>query len=143
MKAVLLALALLAPRASAEPTLTVESRAVQRGEILLVVAQGGSERKAPTAEFQGRALEFFPAASTGTWLAFIGLDLDAPTGPSDLKATLRDSYGRAVRKSLTLDVAPGHFKTVRLKVARKFVTPEKSDAERADNEAAQVHDLYA
>ena len=141
MNALLLALALCAP-ASAEPTLTVQSRAVSRGELLLVVVEGQAAKKAPTGEFLGRALEFFPAASTGTWLAFIGLDLDAPTGPATLQAALRDASGRAVSKAVTLDVSPGSFPIQRLDVPQKFVTPEKSDTERAESEAVKVHELY-
>jgi murein DD-endopeptidase MepM/ murein hydrolase activator NlpD len=138
----LLALALCGP-ASAEPTLAIQSRAVQRGEVLLVIVEGEAAKKPPTAEFQGKALEFFPAASTGTWLAFIGLDLDAPTGPAPLKAVLHDPSGRAVSRTETLDVGPGKFPVQELTVAQKFVTPAKSDAERAEGEALKVHELYA
>ncbi|MFI5361575.1 MAG: M23 family metallopeptidase [Elusimicrobiota bacterium] len=143
MNSLLLAAALLAPGAFAEPSLIVQSRAVSRGELLLVVVEGEGAKKAPAAEFQGRALEFFPAASTDTWLAFIGLDLDASTGPATLSATLRDASGRAVRKTQVLYVGPGNFPTQELKVAQKFVTPSKNDAERAEGEAVQVHELYA
>jgi murein DD-endopeptidase MepM/ murein hydrolase activator NlpD len=138
----LLTLALPAPRASAEPTLTVQSRAVQRGEILLVVVEGADKKTPPTAEFSGRALEFFPAASTGTWLAFVGLDLDAPTGPATLQAVLHDSAGRATRKALAVDVLPGRFPIEELKVQQKYVTPEKSDTERAEGEAVKLRRLF-
>lgn len=142
MRRLLLALALAAP-AAAEPTLSVRSRAVTRGEMLLVVVEGAGAKKAPTAEFRGRALDFFPAASTGTWLAFIGLDLEASTGPATLKAVIEDSKGRAVRKSETLDVGAGSFPIEELKVAQKFVTPAKSDADRAESEAVKLHRLFA
>jgi len=144
MNALLLALALLPSAASAasEPTLTVRSRAVSRGEVLLVVVEGEHAQKPPTAEFQGRALVFFPAASTGTWLAFVGLDLEAPTGPAVLKAALYDSSGRAVRKSEPLTVGAGNFPIEELKVEQKFVTPAKSDAERAEGESVKLHRLF-
>ena len=142
MNAFLLALAFCAP-ASAEPTLAVQSRAVQRGEMLLVIVEGEAAKKPPTAQFLGKPLEFFPAASTGTWLAFIGLDLDAPTGPAPLKAALHDLSGKTVLKTETLDVGPGKFPIEELKVEQKFVTPAKSDAERAEGEAKKVHELYA
>ncbi|MFI5346634.1 MAG: M23 family metallopeptidase [Elusimicrobiota bacterium] len=142
MTPLLLALALLAPRASAAPTVAVQSRAVQRGEILLVVVEGENRKKPPTAEFRGRALTFFPAASTGTWLAFAGLDLDASTGPAVLKAVLTDGAGRAVRKTETLTVEAGRFPIEELKVAQKFVTPAKTDAERAEGESVKLHRLF-
>lgn len=142
MNALLLALTLSAARAAAEPTLAVQSRAVARGEVLMVVVEGESPKRPPTAEFRGRALEFFPAASTGTWLAFVGLDLDAPTGPAPLKAVLRGASGRAERKELTIDVGAGKFPVEELKVAQKFVTPAKTDAERAEGEAVKLHHLF-
>ena len=139
----LLALAFLAPRASATgPTLAVQSRAVQRGEILLVVVEGENLKKPPTAEFRGRALAFYPAASTGTWLAFLGLDLEASTGPAVLTAALSDAAGRTVRKTETLTVEAGHFPIEELKVAQKFVTPAKTDAERAEGESVKLHRLF-
>lgn len=144
MTALLLALALAAPAAASAPppTLRVQSRAVQRGEVLLVVVEGENPKRPPTAAFRGKPLEFFPAASTGTWLAFIGLDLDAPTGPSPLTAVLRGRTGRAVRESRTLEVLPGKFPVEELKVSQKFVTPSKSDSERAEGEAAKLHRLF-
>jgi murein DD-endopeptidase MepM/ murein hydrolase activator NlpD len=143
MIALLLALALAARPAAAEPALSIQSRAVQRGEMLLVIVDGEAAKKPPTGVFLGRALEFFPAASTGTWLAFIGLDLDAPTGAATLQAELHDVNGRAVRKAETLTVGPGNFPIEELKVEQKFVTPAKTDAERAESESKKVHELYA
>jgi murein DD-endopeptidase MepM/ murein hydrolase activator NlpD len=144
VRALLLALALLVPRAraAAGPSLTVQSRAVQRGEIVLVVAENNSKSVPPEAEFQGRALEFFPAASTGTWLAFIGLDLDASTGPAALSAVLHDAAGRASRTAQTLNVGAGAFPTVELKVEQKYVTPAKDDTDRAEGEAVKLHRLF-
>jgi murein DD-endopeptidase MepM/ murein hydrolase activator NlpD len=142
MRSLLAALILLAAPAAAEPTLAVQSRAVTRGEVLLVVVENANAKKPPTAEFQGRALVFFSAASTGTWLAFAGLDLDAPTGPAELKAVLYDAAGRAVRKTETLTVGAGNFPVEELKVDQKFVTPAKTEAERAEGEAVKLHRLF-
>ncbi len=47
-----------------------------------------------------------------------------------------------MRKAETLDVAPGVFPIEELKVEQKFVTPAKTDAERAEGEAVKVHELY-
>jgi murein DD-endopeptidase MepM/ murein hydrolase activator NlpD len=138
-----LALALLAaPASAAGPTLAVQSRAVQRGEILLVVVEGQNLKTTPTAKFRGHDLTFFPAPSTGTWLSFIGLDLDASTGPAVLTAVLSDAAGRAVKKSETLTVEAGHFPVEELKVQQKFVTPAKTDAERAEGESVKLHRLF-
>lgn len=137
------AVLLAAGRARAgEPALSIQARAVQRGEVLLVVVEGENARKQPAGEFEGKALDFVPAASTGTWLAFAGLDLDSKTGPQTLQAVLHDSAGRVVRKTETVDVQPGKFPTEELTVEQKYVTPAKSDDERIENEANQLHKLF-
>lgn len=126
--------AALAASAAAAPVLTVQARAVRRGEVLLVVVEGADPRKAPAGELQGRALTFFPAASTGTWLALAGVDLEASTGPALL---------RAAGVERALDIAAGEFPEQRLEVEPRYVTPSKSDAERAENEAALLRRLFA
>ncbi|MBI3566155.1 MAG: M23 family metallopeptidase [Elusimicrobia bacterium] len=137
-----LALSLLCASASAEPSLSVQARAVSRGEVALVIVEGADRRRPPEASFRGRALDFFPAASTGTWLAFLPLDLDAPVGESVLAATLRDAKGRPVRKTETLTVGAGAFPVEELKVEQKYVTPAKSDDERIESESAQLKQIW-
>lgn len=142
MRSLLAALVLSCARASAEPTLSVQSRAVQRGEVLLIVIEGNNARKAPTAKFRGRDVDLFPAASTGTWLGFVGLDLEAPVGAAALDAVLRDKAGRPVRKTETLTVTAGSFPVEELKVEQKFVTPAKTDDERIESEASQLKMIW-
>lgn len=143
MRAALSALCLLAVAASAEPTLSVQSRAVQRGEVLLVIVEGNDAKKPPAGDFGGRPLEFFPAASTGTWLAFVGLDLDVATGPAVLQGVMHDPAGRTVRKTETLTVAAGVFPVEELKVEQKYVTPAKTDSERIESESVKLKHLWA
>jgi murein DD-endopeptidase MepM/ murein hydrolase activator NlpD len=124
------------------PTLTIVSRAVQRGELLLIAVEDNSAKLPPTARLRGRALEFFPAASTGTWLSFVGVDLDDSTGPAKLSAVLRDARGRPHAQVEELTIGAGTFPTEELKVAQKYVTPQKTDGERAEAEAATLHELF-
>ena len=135
------------PRARAaagpDPTLALEARAVKPGEIVLVTVAGNDAKTPPSATVAGRALDFFPGPSTGTWLAFIGLDLDYSTGPAALEATLRAPGGRTVRSSETLHVADAGFPVVELVVDQKFVTPDKNDSERAEAEGARLHKLFS
>ena len=132
---------LLVSAANAAPRLNVESRALRPGEILLVSVEGQDPRLAPEASFRGLKLDFFPAASTGSWLAFAAIDLDASTGPASLQAVLREPSGRAVRKTEILNVEAGQFHVQELSVQQKYVTPPKSDSERAEAEAAKLHQL--
>ena len=144
----LAALLFLAPapaRAAArpDPVLAVEARALKPGELLLVTVAGADAKTPPTASLAGRALDFFPGPSTGTWLAFIGLDLDFSTGPATLNAVMHAPGGQAVRKAEVLDIVDAGFPAVELKVEQKFVTPDKSDAERAEAESAKLHKLFS
>jgi murein DD-endopeptidase MepM/ murein hydrolase activator NlpD len=142
MIAAALSLLISAGALGAEPSLSVAGRRIAQGELLLVVVEGNSTRKPPAAEFGGRSLEFFPAASTGTWLAFLPLDLDASTGTATLSASLFNAAGKPFPATRALDVQDGGFPVTELKVAQKFVTPAKTDAERAEGEAGMLHQLF-
>jgi len=149
MKALALAVLLLPSTARAaaaprpEPVLTVESRAMAPGEILIVTVTGHDAKRPPEAALRGRPLRFFAGSSTGTWLAFAGLDLDFSTGPAALTASLRGPGGKPVEKTETLAIVDAGFPVVELKVEQKFVTPDKSDTERAEAESAKLHKLFA
>ena len=103
-----------------DPVLSVEARAFQPGEIILVTVTGNDPKMPPAASLRERALDFFAGASTGTWLAFLGLDLEFPTGPATLDAVMRAPSGKPVRKSEFFNVVDAGFPIVELKVERKF-----------------------
>ena len=124
-----------------DPTLSVEARAFKPGELILVTVTGNDAKTPPTASLSGRELDFFPGASTGTWLAFLGLDLEFSTGPATLNAVMRAPGGKPVRENENLDIADAGFPIVELNVEQKFVTPDKNDSERAEAEAAKLHKL--
>lgn len=125
-----------------DPTFVVEARAFRPGELVLVTVSGHDARTPPEASLRGQTLAFFPGASTGTWLAFAGLDLDISTGPLAFDAVLRAAGGEPARRTEIVTVEPGAFPVVELKVEQKFVTPDKTDAERAEAEAARLHKLF-
>jgi murein DD-endopeptidase MepM/ murein hydrolase activator NlpD len=134
--------AMAAEPARLEPTLTVETRAFRPGELLLITVAGHDAKSAPEARLNGRSLSLFPGASTGTWLAFAGLDLDIATGTIVLDAVLRPPGGEPTRRSETFIVEPGAFTSVEITVEQKFVTPAKNDAERAESESAKLHKIF-
>jgi len=126
-----------------DPVLTIEARAFKPGELALVAVTGNDAKLPPRASLRGRALEFFPSASTGTWLAFLGFDLEFSTGTAALEVVMRAPGGKDVKESRTVDVVDAGFPIVELKVEQKFVTPDKSDSERAEAEAAKLHKLFS
>ncbi len=125
-----------------DPTLSVEARAFKPGELILVSVTGNDAKSPPTASLRSRALDFFPGASTGTWLSFLGLDLEFSTGPATLSVVMRAAGGKPVHRDQVLDIVDAGFPVVELKVEQKFVTPDKNDSERAESEAAKLHKLF-
>lgn len=132
-----------AAAAAPDPVLSIEARALRPGELLLVSVTGNDAKTAPSASLYGRALDFFPGPSTGTWFAFLGLDLDFSTGPATLVAAMRTPGGKPVQKSEILAITDAGFPTVALSVQQKFVTPDKNDSERAEAESAKLHKLFS
>lgn len=142
--ALLLSLSLAASAAppAPEPELALESRALKPGEIALLTVSRHHAKTPPEAKLGARALEWWPGASTGTWHAFLSFDLDAATGPVVMKAVLRDARGRKKKRAERYEVLAATFPVVELTVERKFVTPDKTDAERAESESGRLHKLF-
>lgn len=144
--AVLAAAALAAPAPTPAPApaprLSVESRALKPGEMLLLVVEGHDLKTPPAATLGDQRVEFFAAPSTGVWLALAGLDVETPPGPLALKTSLRAQGGPAVAQERLLEIEPATFPVQELTVAGKYVTPAKTDAERAEAEAARLHKLF-
>ncbi|MEQ1918181.1 MAG: hypothetical protein ABL955_03205, partial [Elusimicrobiota bacterium] len=97
-----------------DPILSIEARALKPGELILVTVAGNDAKAPPTASLHGRELDFFSGASTGTWLAFLGLDLEFSTGPATLNAVMRAPGGKPVRRAETLSVEDAGFPIVEL-----------------------------
>lgn len=129
--------------AAPDPTLEVEARAFRPGELILLSVAGHDAKAPPEASLSGRALEFFAGPATGTWLAFAGLDLDFSTGPATLETALRAPGGKPARASRTLHIVDAGFPVSELKVDQKFVTPARSDSERAEAESARLQALFS
>jgi len=74
-------------------------------------------------EWLGRKLKFFRGRDGRAWFALAGVDVEAPTGPSQLKIMLRLAAGtRDLTRTVEIHVA--HYRTGSLTVAPKFVEPD-------------------
>lgn len=143
LAALLLACAPVRAASPPGPTLEVEARAFQPGELILLSVAGHDAKAPPQASLSGRALDFFAGPATGTWLAFAGLDLDVSTGAATLETFLRAPGGKPARESRALHILDGGFPVAELSVNQKFVTPDKSDSERAEAESVRLHLLFS
>ena len=75
-------------------------------------------------EWLGRKLEFFRGRDRHAWFAIAGADVEAPTGPSQLKITVRLDGGRTRDLTRPVEIHAAHYRTGSLTVAPKFVEPD-------------------
>lgn len=132
--ALALLISLNASASAPDPKLSIEARALKPGEIMLVVVEGADKKEAPKGALAGRPLDFFPAASTGTWLALHGVDVDAHWGPLRLAAAAR---APGAKKSFALD------RDVEVEEGAPRLEPKEGrrEAERARGETDRLYKL--
>jgi len=125
--AVLLLLVATIAAVAAEPedlsSFSWQPRVLVNGSAcLFTVAVKGSPQKV-TAQWMGHELPF-TAGSGGAWYALAGISLDTKPGTYDLmlEAVMRD--GRVLHQSRPVAVQAAKYKTSRLTVPQKYVTPE-------------------
>lgn len=137
-----LLLCLIAGPASAEPLVYLSSGAARPGEVLLVSVKGHRDDARPSGRFRDRPLGFF-RASTGTYLALIGLDLEIATGTYRLGIEMSGPDGAGRQWSGDITVVHKEFPSRNIRVALKYVTPGAADEERARSERDRLMELFA
>jgi murein DD-endopeptidase MepM/ murein hydrolase activator NlpD len=73
-------------------------------------------------EWLGRKVEFFRGRDPNAWVAFAGVDVEAPTVPSICRIIAHTAKGD-IDLSQTIEVHVAHYRTGFLKVAPGFVEP--------------------
>lgn len=109
---------------------------------MLVAVARHHDAIAPSGQFQESPLSFL-RASTGTYLAFIGLDLEIATGTYRLELELLDP--ERVQSVWTQNVTVGYkrFPIQEITVDQNYVTPTDEDNERAEREAATLTEIFS
>jgi murein DD-endopeptidase MepM/ murein hydrolase activator NlpD len=91
-------------------------------------------------EWMGRRLEFFRGPDGNfryggqSWFALAGVDVEAATGPSELKISARLARGGLRDVSLPVEILPAHYRTSSLTVAPEFVEPGPEELKRIEEE---------
>ncbi len=85
-------------------------------------------------EWLGKKIEFFPGVDPLNWYALAGVDVEAATGPSQLRITAYNGT-TAHDLSLPIPIHPAHYRTTKLTLPPKFVEPGPEDLKEV--EAAQ------
>lgn len=105
---------------------------VNGSACLFTVAVKGTPTKV-TAQWIGHDLAFSPGAK-GAWYALAGVSLDTKPGTYELaiEAVMRD--GGVLRQSRPITVRAAKYKTSRLTVPQKYVTPDPETLKRIEAE---------
>jgi biotin carboxyl carrier protein len=140
-----LALALFATAEAQPPTdrlgLRVREGLVQPGDVLRLDVSAPDSVTFVTAEWHERTFPLERNAS-GTWQALLGIDVDAPIGPADLRVTGRRAAGEPLQRDFPIDIAPKPVRTRRIRVNPKFVNPPKSELARIAAESKQLAEIF-
>jgi peptidase M23-like protein len=117
------------------PSATVTPAIVETGAPELIRVTAPADAKIE-GEWLGRPLQFFSRSSrTGdavtAWYALAGVDVEAPSGPSTLKITVR-SHNTSREITSTIAIHPAHYHTSSITVEPKFVEPGPDDQKRIE-----------
>ena len=136
----LLATLLAFAQATATIPMTIDARALQPGELIVVRLDLPPEAAGVSVTAFGRSATAFRLKEQ--WSALIGIDLDQKPGPYTLRAAATVSkQKRSGTKTLT--VVAKRFETRKLTVAPEFVNPPASEQRRITQEAALIQQVYA
>ncbi len=114
-------------RFSWQPQLLVNGSA-----CLFSVAVKGTPQKV-TAQWMGHELAFSPGFS-GAWYALAGVALETKPGTYDLAIDAVTPDGRVLHRTWPVTVHAAKYKTSRLRVPQKYVTPDPETLERIEAE---------
>jgi hypothetical protein len=94
-------------------------------------------------EWMGRKLQFFRSRDNRAWFALAGVDVEAPTGPSQLKIVVRLSQGAVSDLTRAIEIHPAYYRTGSLTVSPKFVEPDPEALKQIEAESQLKAKVFA
>jgi hypothetical protein len=140
LSACLLASGLDAPAQSSE--IVVTPAIVEAGSPELIQIEAPATAKLD-GEWLGRKLAFFRGHDNRTWFALAGVDVEAPTGPSQIKVTARLENGESRDLVRTIEIQPAHYRTGSLTVPPKFVEPDPEAQKQIEADSQLKAKIFA
>jgi murein DD-endopeptidase MepM/ murein hydrolase activator NlpD len=121
---------------------TWQPQTLVNGAVCLFTVRAGSEPQKVTAKWLGRDLTFAPG-SNEVWYALAGVPYETKPGTYDLalEAVMHD--GRVVNQMRPVIVQAAKYKTSRLTVPQKYVTPDPETLKRIAAENEIKHAAFA
>jgi len=120
----------------------IQARSYEQGDILLVKLIEPSPVREVKVSFLDREFVLKPKSEGGEPQALIGLDLSLRPGRyfMDMALTLDESGPETVRKIIL--VKPGKFRSKRLTLPPKYVTPPPEEMDRIKRESELLAEVY-
>jgi murein DD-endopeptidase MepM/ murein hydrolase activator NlpD len=115
------------------PTISWQPQVLVNGSACLFTEQVKGAPQKVTAKWLGHDLTFSPGSS-GAWYALAGVALDTKPGTYDLALDAVMGDGRIVHQVHPVAVAAAKYKTSRLTVPEKYVTPDPETLKRIEAE---------
>jgi murein DD-endopeptidase MepM/ murein hydrolase activator NlpD len=129
------------------PSITLTPAVVEAGspELIRIAAPASATLE---GEWLGQKLAFFWSQDRQAWYALAGVDVEAPVGPSTLRASaqLAGSGTTALNRidlSRSIEIHEAHYRTGALTVSPKFVAPPEEESARIKAEVELKEKLFA
>jgi murein DD-endopeptidase MepM/ murein hydrolase activator NlpD len=120
---------------------THRTRALAPGEVVALTVTAPAAITAVESTWRDRPVVFVRRGAT-SWHALIGIDVEEVPGPRSLSVVARRPGAEDLTALHAFVVEPKQWRTRRLKVARRFVTPPVSALPRIKEEAALLNALF-
>jgi murein DD-endopeptidase MepM/ murein hydrolase activator NlpD len=121
---------------------THQARALAPGEVVAVTVTAPAAVTAVESQWRDHAVTFV-RRDAGSWHALIGIDVEEVPGPRSLRIVAHRAGAEDLAAVHAFVVEPKQWRTRRLTVARRFVTPPASALPRIREEAALLNALFA
>ena len=119
------------------PTVTLTPAIVEAGSpVLIRVALPAGTTTDTTGdmriegEWLGQKLAFFWSPDRHAWYALAGVDVEGPSGPSNLRIRAVSKNSGATDLSRSIEIHEAHYRTGTLTVSPKFVEPPAEESAR-------------
>lgn len=127
-----------APAPAAGPVVRLSYRALQPGEPILVVLESDGSVRSAALTFLGHKADLRPAPRRETFLAFVGIDVQAKPGPARLTVKLVKAGGFVENVDKDLLIVEKTFPSTKLTLKPEYVTPPVSAQARIKRESELV-----
>jgi len=114
-------------------SVAVQPKTLVNGSVCLLTAHVAGNPHTVTAKWMDRALTF-TAGPRGTWYSLAGVSFETKPGTYDLSLEAVMDDGRTLRFNRSISVLAAKYKTSRLTVPQKYVTPEPETLQRIEAE---------